>query len=89
MRQVQLSTQVVDYIRRLPPIPKKRIRSALKGLRKLEGDLKELEEPLEGYTRLRMYQFRVILSIQPDSVDCIFIERRSILYEIFESDFLQ
>ncbi len=89
MRKVQISEQVADYVRRLSPIPKKRIRSALKGLEQLEGDLKDLEEPLDGYARLRIYQFRVILSIQPDKVNCIFIERRSIVYEVFESNFLR
>jgi len=89
MRKVQISDQVANYVRQLPPIPKNRIRSALKGLEQLKGDLKDLEEPLDGYTRLRIYQFRIILSIQPDKVICIFIERRSIVYEVFESNFLR
>jgi mRNA-degrading endonuclease RelE of RelBE toxin-antitoxin system len=89
MRKVQISEQVADYVRQLPPIPKKRIRSALKSLEQLEGDLKDLEEPLDRYTRLRIYQFRVILSIEPDKIVCIFIERRSIVYEVFESNFLR
>lgn len=89
MKRIRISDQVADYIRQLPPTPKKRVRSGLRGLENLEGDLKDLEHPLEGYCRLRVYQFRVILKIQTDSVDCIFIERRSIVYEIFESNYLR
>lgn len=89
MRQVRISDQVADYVRQLPPTPKKRVRSGLKRLEKLEGDLKDLEHPLEGYCRLRVFQFRIILKIKAKTVDCIFIERRSIVYEVFESNFLQ
>jgi len=88
MRQIRLSDQVADYICLLPPTPKKRVRSALKGLQHLEGNLKELEHPLDSYCRLRVFQFRVILKINKDTVDCIFIERRSIVYEVFESNYL-
>ena len=87
MKRVLISDQVADYIRQLPPLAKKRIRSGLKGLATLDGDLKDLESPLEGYCRLRVYQFRIIVKIHADRVDCIFIERRSIVYEIFESNF--
>ena len=88
MRQVRISDQVADYIRQLPPTPKQRVRSGLKGLATLQGDLKDLEHPLDGYCRLRVFQFRIILKIRPATVDCIFIERRSIVYEVFESSFL-
>ena len=89
MRRLRISDQVADYIRQLPPTPKKRIRHGLKGLETLQGDLKELEHPLDAYCRLRVFQFRIILKIQPETVDCIFIERRSIVYEVFESNFLR
>jgi len=88
MRAVRLSEQVVTFVRQLPPESKKRVRSALRDLRDLKGDLKELESPLDGYCRLRIFQFRVIVKIHPKSVDCIFIERRSIVYEVFEGDLL-
>jgi mRNA-degrading endonuclease RelE of RelBE toxin-antitoxin system len=83
MKAVRLSHQVREYLRHLPPVPKQRVRDALRGLGALEGDLKELEPPLDGYTRLRIYQFRLILKIQEATVDVIFLEKRSIVYELF------
>ena len=85
MRDIRISTQVRDYISRLPPTPKKRVRSGLRGLATLEGDIKDLERQLEGYCRLRVHQFRIIIKIYPERVDCIFMERRNIVYELFEA----
>lgn len=88
MKPVRLSCQVLGYVRQLPPTPKRRVKSALKKLGKLEGDLKDLEHPLDGYCRLRVYQFRIILKIHPEHVDCIFIERRSLVYDVFAASLL-
>lgn len=52
-------------------------------MQELAGDLKDLEPPLDGYTRLRVHQFRMIFRIQENTVDVIFLEKRSIVYEIF------
>ena len=81
--KIRLSHQVGKFLRSLPPIPKKRIRSALRDLASMEGDLKELEAPLDGYIRLRVHQYRIILKMSEKEVDCIFIERRSVVYELF------
>ena len=87
--QVRISKQVADYVRSLPPFQKRRIRAALKGLESLQGDLKDLQHPLEGYCRLRAFQFRLILKINLTTVDCIFIEKRPIVYEAFEQMMLR
>ena len=85
MREVRISKQVFDFLSQLPPTPKKRVRAGLRGLSELDGDIKDLERQLDGYCRLRVYQFRIILKIHPDRVDCIFIERRDIVYEVFQA----
>lgn len=85
MRDVRISDQVRDYIRQLPPVPEKRLRAGLRGLEELEGDIKDLERQLDGYCRLRVHQFRIILKIHPERVDCSFIERRNIVYELFSA----
>ncbi|MEM0967298.1 MAG: hypothetical protein AAGJ81_14220 [Verrucomicrobiota bacterium] len=89
MKSVELSDQGVEYVRGLPPVPNKRIRAALKSLAKIEGDLMDLEHPLDGYCRLRVYQFRIILKIHQKKIDCIFIERKSLVYEVFEANYLR
>ena len=85
MREVLISRQVLDFVGQLPPTPKRRVRAGLRGLSKLEGDIKDLERQLDGYCRIRVYQFRIILKIYPERVDCIFIERRNIVYELFQA----
>jgi mRNA-degrading endonuclease RelE of RelBE toxin-antitoxin system len=57
---------------------------ALKGLAKGQGDIKDLEGPLSGYSRLRVANYRVILHYgAANEIECVFAERRSIVYEIF------
>ena len=81
--KVELSEQVVDFVRRLPPIPRRRLRRALRELVHERGDLKPLEGPLEGYCRLRVGAYRVVVSYaKRDTIQCVFAERRSIVYEL-------
>jgi mRNA-degrading endonuclease RelE of RelBE toxin-antitoxin system len=82
--KVELSSQVVAFVRRQPPEPRRRLRSALKGLAKERGDVKRLEGPLEDYCRLRVGDCRVIVHYASDAmIQCVFVERRSLVYESF------
>ena len=82
--KVRLAPQVADFIRRLAPEPRRRLRQALRDLEKGKGDIKALEGPLQDYCRLRVGQYRVVLSYGPSrTIDCVFAERRSIIYEVF------
>ena len=81
---VRLAPQVADFLRRLAPEPRRRLRRALRDLAKGKGDIKPLEGPLQDYSRLRVGPYRVILSYtSARSVDCVFVERRSLIYEVF------
>jgi mRNA-degrading endonuclease RelE of RelBE toxin-antitoxin system len=78
--------QAEEFIRSLAPEPRSRLVRAIKALP--EGETKALEGRLDGYFRLRVAGYRVIFE---DSVksgirtfDCLFAERRSIVYELFE-----
>jgi mRNA-degrading endonuclease RelE of RelBE toxin-antitoxin system len=82
--RVELSEQVVDFVRRLPPDPRRRLRRALRDLGSEKGDIEALEGPLDGCCRLRVGGYRVILSYTGrGGVQCVFAERRSIVYEVF------
>ena len=82
--KIELSGQVVDFVRRLPPEPRRQLRQALRDLGKEKGDIKRLEGPLDGYCRLRVGDYRVIVFYtERRSIQCIFAERRSIVYEVF------
>jgi mRNA-degrading endonuclease RelE of RelBE toxin-antitoxin system len=81
---VRLAPQVVAFVGRLPPEPRRRLRLALRDLAQGKGDVKPLEGPLQDYCRLRVGPYRVILSYGKSQViECVFAERRSIVYEVF------
>jgi mRNA-degrading endonuclease RelE of RelBE toxin-antitoxin system len=81
--KVVLAAQVVDFVRRLPPEPRRRLRQALRDLSRERGDVKALQAPLEGYCRLRMGGYRVVFAYgKRGSVECIFAEQRSVVYEL-------
>lgn len=86
MNKVNVHAQVEVFIRALAPEPRQRLVKALKALP--AGDTKALEGRLSGYWRLRDGGYRVIYA---DSVvkgvrtfDCLFAERRPMVYELFE-----
>ncbi len=86
--RVRLSEQVVDFVRRLAPEPRRRIRQALRELAEGNGDIKELEEPLHPYCRLRVGNYRILFQYATKSrIDCVFIEKRALVYEIFSQEF--
>ena len=81
--KVELSEQVVDFVRRLPPEPRRRLRQALRDLARERGDIKPLEGPLEGYCRLSVGAYRIVLSYTSQrTIQCVFAERRSVVYEL-------
>jgi len=46
------------FVRRLAPEPRRTIRRALRDLALGKGDIRQLEPPLEGYSRLRIGAYR-------------------------------
>jgi mRNA-degrading endonuclease RelE of RelBE toxin-antitoxin system len=82
--RVRLAAQVIDFVRSQAPEPRRRLRQALRDLAKEKGDLLALEAPLQDYHRLRVGPYRIILRYAGrKTIDCIFAERRSIVYEVF------
>jgi mRNA-degrading endonuclease RelE of RelBE toxin-antitoxin system len=82
--KVEVSSQVTDFIRRQAPEPRRLLRRALKELTRDKGDIKPLEAPLEEYCRLRVRGYRIIVHYTGHgSIQCVFAERRSIVYEVF------
>lgn len=81
---VVVSDQVARFVRHLAPEPRRRVRQALRDLAAGKGDVRDLEPPLDGYRRLRVGAFRVIFAQgERRRIECVFAERRSIVYEVF------
>ena len=87
--KIRVSTQLEAFVKSLAPDPRHRLRQALKKLATGEGDTKSLEGNLAGYCRLSISGYRIIYREQTihgvRTVDCIFAERRALVYEIFAS----
>jgi len=82
--KIRLSQQVADFVRALAPEPRHKMRVALRSLAKGQGDVNALEGPLSSYWRLRVGSYRVILFYRrANLIECVFAERRSIIYEVF------
>ena len=88
-RIVRPPTQVIAFARRLAPEPRRAIKRALQDLREEKGDFRALEAALSGYYRLRVGKHRVIFVYASDgAIEAIFLEERSLVYEVFENDFI-
>ena len=82
--KIKISQQVAAFVRGLAPEPRRKLRLALKSLVKGQGDVKALEGALSSYWRLRVGSYRVILFYRgSNQIECVFAERRLIVYEIF------
>ena len=82
--RIRLAPQVVEFVRSQAPEPRRRLRRALRALAADKGDLKPLEGPLQEYWRLRVGPYRIIVRYAtPKTIECVFVERRNIIYEVF------
>lgn len=85
--KVEVSPQVIAYIARRAPEPRRALREAIRGLAREHGDIRALEGPLKDYHRLRVGSYRLIFAYKSTGkrrvIQCIFAERRSAVYEVF------
>jgi mRNA-degrading endonuclease RelE of RelBE toxin-antitoxin system len=85
--EIRVESQVEAFVKSLAPDPRRRLRLAIKGLANGRGDIKFLEGNLAGYGRLSVSGYRVIFKERSDRgtriIDCLFVERRALVYEIF------
>ena len=85
--KVEISDQVLDFVRSLAPEPRRSLRLGLRGLEEDGGDIRQLEGDLAGWCRLRVKSYRVIFRyemVESQSIArCVFAERRELVYELF------
>jgi mRNA-degrading endonuclease RelE of RelBE toxin-antitoxin system len=85
--KVEISDQVLNFVRSLAPEPRRSLRLGLRGLEDGRGDIKQLEGDLAGWCRLRITSYRVIFRYEMEESQrvarCVFAERRELVYELF------
>jgi mRNA interferase RelE/StbE len=89
-RALRPSLQVIEFARRLAPEPRRAAKHALAELRDGRGDIRDLEGSLSGYFRLRVGRYRIIFAFAADgAIEALFMEDRSLVYELFEAQFIR
>ncbi len=85
--RVRIGPRVEQFVKALAPAPRRALTQAIKGLAEGRGDLIWLESPLTGFARLRVGDLRVIYAERSARgwrvVECLFAERRSVVYDLF------
>jgi mRNA interferase RelE/StbE len=85
--EVKVRDQVRTFASTLGLEHRRAFKRAVLGLASEKGDIKALGDPLSGYYRLKVAQFRVIFRYVPGRViECVYAEERKLIYEIFESE---
>ena len=86
--KIELSEQVSTFIGGQAPDERIMLRRALRQLASEQGDIKQLEERLRGFCRLRVGPFRAIfryiVTNGKRTISCEDVERRKIVYEAYE-----
>jgi mRNA interferase RelE/StbE len=89
-RKVVIKEPLYAYLRRMAPEPRRAMRRALKVLCDEKGDVRSLNEPLEGYCRLRVGKYRIIFRCSGDGgMDALIAEERNLAYEVFQEQFIR
>ena len=89
-RPLRLALRVVDFVRRLAPEQRRAIKRALRELAHERGDIRALDGDLAGYHRLRVGRHRIIFNYAADgAIEAVFIEERSLVYDVFEAEFIK
>lgn len=87
MTKVRVSEQVESFVKALAPEPRRKLRQAIKLLAEGKGDVRHLEADLTGWSRLRVGAYRVVFKESFEGgtrlVDCIYANRRSVVYDMF------
>lgn len=85
--KVTLDDQPLDFIRRQPPDTKRALREALRAVESRQAFPIPLEDDLEGFYKVRVGDYRLILqSVPGDSgpgFRVLFAERRRFAYVLF------
>ena len=86
--KIEPSEQVSTFIGSQAPDERIMLRRALRQLASEQGDIKQLEERLHGFCRLRVGPFRAIfryiVTNGKRTISCEYVERRKIVYEVYE-----
>ena len=79
--KVTVSDQVREYHRTLAPEPRRRVKAAIIGLADGRGDTNPLQGNLEGLSRLRVGEHRIVFRHNEGRIEVFYAAPRSVVYE--------
>jgi len=81
--KISASEQVAEWLSRLAPEPKRRLRAALKKLETWREDIAPLHGELEGFYRLRIGGYRVVFRVMlRQMIRLEYADTRDVVYEV-------
>lgn len=84
---IRVEKQIRDYLDFLGMEHRRDVKRALRELRNSRGDIIAPGDQLDGYYRLRFGPFRILFRYHPGKlIECIYISRRALAYEVFERE---
>jgi mRNA-degrading endonuclease RelE of RelBE toxin-antitoxin system len=87
--RIQMREQVWQFLEKLGPDSRRRLKLAIKGLGAERGDRLALRERLSGYHRLKAGRYRIVYRhLSGRVIECVFAEERSVVYTIFEREMM-
>ncbi len=83
MMKISASEQVAEWLSRLAPEPKRRVRAALRNLQAWRGDIAPLHGELEEFFRLRIGGYRIVFRVMPrQMIRSEYADTRDVVYEV-------
>lgn len=76
-----MAEQVREYHSTLAPEPSRRVKAAILGLADGRGDTKPLQGSLEGLSRLRVGEHRIVFRYNGGRIEVFYAAPRSVVYE--------
>jgi mRNA-degrading endonuclease RelE of RelBE toxin-antitoxin system len=84
MMRISASEQVAEWLTRLAPEAKRRVRGAVRNLESWRGDIAPLHGELEGFYRLRIGGYRIVFRVMPrQMIRLEYADTRDVVYEVF------
>ncbi len=81
--KISASEQVAEWLSRLAPEPKRRVRAALRNLETWCEDIASLHGELEGFYRLRIGGYRIFFRVMPrQMIRLEYADTRDVIYEV-------
>jgi len=85
--RVQVRAQVREFAAKSGLSQRRALKRAVLGLAREHGDICALHDELDGFYRLKVGRYRVIFRyLSGRIIECIFVEERKLVYEVFESE---